>query len=477
MYEDASFYINGKWEHGSGSGRITVVDPATEKVVGGVPVATLDDLDRALSASESAFPKWAATSPTERSRILRRTAGILRERADAIALLMTTEQGKPLAEAKGETIAAAETIEWFAEEGRRAYGRIVPSRLSNVSQRVELEPVGPVAAFSPWNFPVSQAARKMGASLAAGCTIIIKCPEETPRSCCALVRAFDDAGLPPGAIGLVFGVPADISEYLIRAPLIRKISFTGSVSVGKKLAELAARGMKRATMELGGHAPAIIFDDADVSAAVKHLIGMKYRNAGQVCIAPSRFYVQKRAYEQFVDEFIAASEAIKVGNGTDSSSEMGPMANSRRVEAMERLVADATDKGGRVRCGGRRIGNTGYFYEPTVLTNVTNSMAIMNEEPFGPISPIVAFDGFDDAMTEANRLPFGLASYVFTRSLSTAASATRALQAGMVSVNHFGFALPENPFGGVKDSGFGHENGTEGLYAYLNQKFVSQLNI
>jgi succinate-semialdehyde dehydrogenase / glutarate-semialdehyde dehydrogenase len=370
-------------------------------------------------------------------------------------------------------LAGADIIDWFAEEARRTYGRIVPARADGVQQLVVKEPVGPVAAFTPWNFPINQAVRKISGAVAAGCSIIIKGPENTPGSVMGLVRAFVDAGLPAGVVNLVFGVPADISEYLIPHPVIRKISFTGSTAVGKHLAMLAGQHMKRVTMELGGHAPAIVFEDADLDAAVKLLSANKYRNAGQVCIAPTRFLVQESVYRPFLEKFIAAAKAVKVGDGLDKETRMGPLAHARRVEAMDAFVADAASKGAKIETGGKRIGNTGFFFEPTVMTEVPMNARIMNEEPFGPLAPIRPFRDWDEVVSEANRLPYGLAAYAYTRSAKTAAKLGEAIESGMVSINHHGLALPETPFGGVKDSGYGSEGGSEAIEAYLNTKFIT----
>jgi succinate-semialdehyde dehydrogenase/glutarate-semialdehyde dehydrogenase len=378
-------------------------------------------------------------------------------------------------EAKMEVMSAGDIIDWYSAEGQRAYGRIIPARADGVRNLVIQEPVGPVAAFTPWNFPVTQAVRKIAAALAAGCSIIIKCPEETPGSPIGLVKAFADAGVPAGVLNLVYGVPAEISEYLIPHPVIRKVSFTGSVPVGKHLNALAASHMKRATMELGGHSPVLVFDDADVEGAAKLMGGFKYRNAGQVCVSPTRFFVHDKVYDNFVGRFIDIAKKVKVGDGLDPTSRMGPLANARRVNAIEAFVADAQEKGAKVEAGGKRIGNQGNFYEPTVLTDVPDNARIMNEEPFGPVAVMLRFKETDDVLERANKLPFGLASYAFTKNAKTAGKVADALESGMVTINHFGIALPETPFGGVKDSGFGHEGGSEGLQVYMQTKFVSHL--
>ncbi len=451
--------------------------PAARSPVGTVAHAEIPDLDRALAAAEKGFAVWKKVSAYERSKVMRKAAGLIRERVDMIANLMTQEQGKPLVEAKGELMAGADVIEWFAEEARRAYGRVIPARAEGVYQLVIKEPVGPVAAFTPWNFPINQAVRKISAALAAGCSVILKGPEETPASCAELVRAYADAGLPAGAVQLVYGVPAVISEYLIPHPVIKKMSFTGSTAVGKQLAALAGLHMKRVTMELGGHAPAIVFDDADIDAASKILATNKFRNAGQVCVSPTRFLVQESVYETFVDKFVKVAEGVKVGNGLDPASTMGPLANPRRVTAMEGFIADAVQKGATVKTGGKRIGNVGNFFEPTVLTDLNLDMRVMNEEPFGPLALMVPFKSFDDVVAEANRLPYGLASYAYTRSAKTANAIAAAVESGMMSINHHGLALPEVPFGGIKDSGYGSEGGLEAMEAYLNTKFVTQAGL
>jgi succinate-semialdehyde dehydrogenase/glutarate-semialdehyde dehydrogenase len=477
MYPEVSLYIDGSWRQSSGGRSQPVLNPATGEEIGRVPYAERSDLDRALAAAEKGGKAWRHVSAFDRYKLMRKAAEILRGRADQIATIMTVEQGKPIMEARLETLAAADIIDWFAEEARRTYGRVVPARAEGVYQLVVKEPVGPAAAFTPWNFPINQAVRKISAAIAAGCSVILKAPEETPGSPAELVRAYADAGLPPGVLNLVFGVPSEISEYLIPHPVIRKISFTGSTPVGKHLAALAGQHMKRITMELGGHAPAIVFEDADVDVAAKLLAANKFRNAGQVCVSPTRFLVHEQVYEPFVEKFVAAAKAVKVGNGIEKETRMGPLANARRVDAMEGFVADAVSKGAKVQTGGNRIGNKGFFFEPTVMTDVPQEARIMNEEPFGPLAPIVPFQSFDAVVEEANRLPFGLAAYAYTRSAKTAAAIGAAVESGMVSINHHGLALPEVPFGGVKDSGYGSEGGSEAIEAYLITKFITQTGL
>jgi len=477
MYSDVNLFINGEWTTGSSGKSEPIVNPATGQVIARLAHAGTADLDEALHAADKGFKVWRKVSAYERSKLLRKAGEIIRSRADEIAALMTQEQGKPLAEAKMETMLAGDIMDWFAEEARRTYGRIVPARADGVMQLVVKEPVGPVAAFTPWNFPINQAVRKVSAALAAGCSVILKGPEETPASVAALVKAYADAGLPAGVLNLVWGVPAEISEYLIPSPVIRKITFTGSTPVGKKLAALAGQHMKRITMELGGHAPAIVFGDADVDTAVKQLAASKFRNAGQVCIAPTRFLVHESVYERFTEGFVKAAQSLKVGDGMNADSRMGALANSRRIEAMQMFVDDAVAKGAKLLTGGKRIGTTGNFFEPTVLGHVPAGARIMSEEPFGPIAPIVPFSSFDEVVAEANRLPFGLASYAYTRSSKTVQAIGAAIESGMVTINHVGFALPELPFGGVKDSGYGSEGGTEAIEAYLNTKLITQLGV
>jgi succinate-semialdehyde dehydrogenase/glutarate-semialdehyde dehydrogenase len=473
MANGVFLFIDGEWGAGAARRTLPFWNPATGEVIGEVAVAEKADLDRALAAADAGFRVWRAQSTFERYRILRKAADILRSQSEDIGALMTLEQGKPLAQATQEVAGSADHIDWLAEEARRAYGRVISARMPGVHQYVAREPVGPVAAFTPWNFPISQAVRKIGAALAAGCSIIIKGPEEAPACCAALVKAFEAAGLPKGVLNLVFGVPSEISEYLIPHPVIRKVSFTGSTAVGKHLASLAGLHMKRCTMELGGHSPTIIFADADIDTASARLAAFKFRNAGQVCAAPTRLIVHEDVYDEFLGNFVGRAEALKIGNGADPATEMGPLANPRRVQALEAYVADAQDRGGKVVTGGKRIGNRGNFFEPTVLAEVPHEARIMNEEPFGPIVTIEPFRDTRDAITEANRLAYGLAAYAYTSSGKEAHAVAEAFESGMVSINHHGLAMPETPFGGVKDSGYGSEGGSESLDPYLITKFVT----
>ena len=474
VYPKVQLLIDGQWCDSASRETLPVVNPATGETIGTVARANRADLDRALEAAAKGFQAWRKVGAYDRYKVMRKAADLLRARADAIAPLLTMEQGKPLAEAKMEVVAGADIIDWFAEEARRTYGRVIPPRAMGVYQLVIKEPVGPAAAFTPWNFPINQVVRKLSGAIAAGCSIIVKAPEETPASPAELLRTFVDAGVPAGAVNLVYGVPSEISEYLIPHPVIRKVTFTGSTVIGKQLAALAGLHMKRCTMELGGHAPVIVFDDADIDAAAKMLASSKFRNAGQVCASPTRFLVQEKVFGSFVDKFTQHAKALKVGNGLEKDTKMGALANARRTKTMDAHVDDLKKQGGKVKTGGHRIGDKGNFFEPTVVTEVPNSAKAMNEEPFGPLALINPFGSFDDAVREANRLPFGLASYAFTRSAKTANAIASEIEAGMMTINHLGLALPEVPFGGVKDSGYGTEGGAEAIDAYLNTKFVTQ---
>jgi len=473
-YPDVQLLINGNWQKARSGKTIPVLDPATDEQIGTVAWAGKEDLDLALEAAAEAFKSWSRVSAYERCKIMRKAADLLRERADSIGWMMTREQGKPLAQARMEVLGAADTIDWFAEEGRRAYGQVIPPRTPDVIQMTMKVPVGVVAAFTPWNFPINQVVRKLSAALTTGCTIIVKAPEETPASPAEMIRCFLDAGVPTGVVNLVYGVPAEISEYLIPHPIVRKVTFTGSTPVGKQLAALAGQHMKRATMELGGHAPVIITGDADIKKAVSVMSASKFRNAGQVCVSPTRFLVEQNVADEFLDGFTTAAKAIRVGNGLDPETEMGPLANERRIPALEALIADATERGGRLATGGNRIGNQGNFFEPTVLSDVPTSARIMNEEPFGPVAVINRFSELDEAIAEANRLPFGLAAYAFTGSDKTATRLGLEIESGMLTINHLGLALPEVPFGGIKDSGYGTEGGSEAIEAYLETRFVTR---
>lgn len=476
MYPKLSLYIDGRFLSGEGRKEQDVFNPASGEVIGKLPHATRADLDAALAAAERAFASWKKSSPMERSKVLRRVGELARERAQQIGRDITLDQGKPLAESVGEVVACSEHADWHAEECRRIYGRVIPARAEGVRQLVLREPIGVCAAFTPWNFPFNQAIRKICAAVGAGCTIVVKGPEDAPSAVVALAQLFHDAGLPRGVLNIVWGVPHEVSKYLIESPIVRKISFTGSVAVGKQLAALAGSLMKRCTMELGGHAPVIVCDDADIDFAAKLLVPFKFRNAGQVCISPTRFYVQESAYERFVSAFVARTEALKVGDGLAPETKMGPLAQQRRVPAVAGFVEDAVGRGARVLAGGAPLPGSGNFFAPTVIAELPEDSRLMTEEPFGPVAGIVRFKTVDEVLQRANRLPYGLAAYAFTTSTRNATALANGIEAGMVSINHIGLALAETPFGGVKDSGYGSEGGSETFDGYLVTKFVTQLN-
>ena len=477
-YPNTQLFIDGAWRDAEGERTLAVVNPATGKEIGRVAHASKADLDAALKAAQKGFETWRDMTAAERSKIMRKAAALMRERADEIGRLVTQEQGKPVAEGKGEAMAAGDIIEWFAEEAFRIYGRIVPSRTGmHVRQMVLKDPVGPVAAFTPWNFPINQVVRKVAAALSAGCSMLVKAPEETPAAPAALIRAFQDAGLPPGVLGLVYGDPAEISSYLIAHPVIRKVTFTGSTPVGKHLAALAGQHMKRVTMELGGHAPVIVCEDADIELAVKSTAAAKFRNAGQVCIAPTRFLVHQSVVKSFSEALSAHAQGLKVGDGLTEGTTMGPLANSRRLTAMEEFTQDAVKRGATLVTGGSRIGSEGNFWQPTVLSDVPLDAKIFNDEPFGPLAAIRPFTQLEDAISEANRLSFGLAGYAYTKSLKNADLLARRVEVGMLWVNQPATPSAELPFGGIKDSGYGSEGGPEAVEAYLNVRAVSVTNV
>jgi len=477
-YPNTQLFINGQWQDAAEGRSLAVFNPATGKEIGRVAQAGKADLDKALEAAQKGFELWRDMPPAERAKIMRKAAGLIRERAGEIAPLLTQEQGKPLVEAKGETMAAADMIEWYADEGLRVYGRLVPSRFKpEMRQMVVKDPVGPVAAFTPWNFPINQVVRKVGPALAAGCSMLVKAAEETPAGPAAFIKAFADAGIPPGVLQLVYGNPAEISGYLIPHPVIRKVTFTGSTPVGKQLAALAGQHMKRVTMELGGHAPVIVCEDADIQLAVKAAGAAKFRNAGQVCISPTRFLVHESVKNDFAQALAKYAQGLKVGDGLAEGTTMGPLANPRRVTAMSEIHEDAVRKGATVLTGGKRIGESGNFWEPTVLVDVPLEAKVFNEEPFGPVAGIRSFTSLDDAIKEANRLSFGLAGYAFTKSLKNADLLTRRVEVGMLWINMPAMPSAAMPFGGIKDSGYGSEGGPESLEAYLNARSVAIMNV
>ena len=472
-YPDLKIIINGKYLSRDG---IPVINPSSSDQISIVPLANESDLDDAVNAATQGFKVWSQMSPLKRENLMREAASILKGRIDRISQAITLEQGKPIAEAKSEILKACEIIEWDASEGRRTYGRVIPSE-SPITHTVIKEPIGPVAAFSPWNFPIGIPCRKVAGALAAGCSIILKASEETPAGGFELVRAFHDAGVPAGVVNLVYGIPSEVSKYLIASEHTRLITFTGSIPVGKHLAELAAKQMKPTIMELGGHAPVLIDQTVDPHQVAKTCILSKSRNAGQVCVAPTRFIVLESIYDKFLETFSNKASSLIIGDGFDENVDMGPVANDRRLTAIQDLVLDATEKGAELVTGGNRIGNKGYFYEMTVLSNVPKIARVANEEPFGPIAIVNKVETIDEAIEEANRLSYGLAAFAFTNSSDTAETFSRRIESGMLSLNHLTASTAETPFGGIKESGYGREGGTEGLDAYKTVKNVSHLKV
>ena len=474
MYGSYGLFIDGRWRQAADAATLPVIDPATEEEIGVIPVATPADLDDALRAAESGFRAWRNVSANERGALLRRVAEGIRSREGEIARLVTLEMGKPLAEARAEVAASADQFEWMSEEGKRIYGHTLDGREAGVRWSVRFEPVGVSVAFAPWNFPALLPARKIATALAAGCSVVVKPAEEAPGATFAMAQIADEVGLPAGAFNVVTGEPAEISTHLIGSPIVRKVTFTGSVPVGKQLMKLAAEGMKKISFELGGHSPVIVFEDADPERAATACARAKFRNAGQVCVSPSRFFVHRTLSEPFSEAFAAIARGLKLGSGMEPGVEMGPLANRRRLEAAHAFVKDATTGGARLLAGGGRpegIGR-GYFFSPTVISNVPAEARILNEEPFIPVAPLLVFDDFDEVMERANALPFGLAAYLFTNRLQTAERAADALEAGMVGINDFALATAEAPFGGVKESGIGREGGALGIRDFLEAKTV-----
>ena len=470
-------HVAGEWRGLHGRDSRPVVNPANGKVIGRVAVASAADIDDAVAAAAAAFPAWAARSAWQRAEVLHSAARLIDERRQGLATLLTIENGKPVADSLGELDRVIETLVFAAEEGKRAYGRVLPPRVAGLSQTTVKRPVGPVGAFVPWNFPAVLAIRKVAAALAAGCTVVLKPAEECPAIGAELVRAFVDAGLPAGALNLLYGVPGEISERVIDADAIRKISFTGSVAVGRLLAARAGLRLKPVTMELGGHAPVVVFDDVDADKVAAACAAFKFRNAGQVCLSPSRFYVHERILPAFTERFAAHARALRVGDGLAADTQMGPLNNERRLDAARALVADACGRGARVLAGGERIGRDGWFFPPTVLVDVDPASRLLAEEPFCPVAPVMPFRDTDEVIARANALPFGLAAYAFTNRLDRAHAFSERIEAGWIGVNSFTPALADAAIGGIKDSGLGYEGGPEGLDAYLSGRFVSQSHL
>ena len=474
MYENYGLYINGEWRPASDGGVKEVFDPTNEEVIGTIPAATASDLDAALAAAEKGLKVWRSTNPWERGAAIRKVAELIRERVDSIATIMSAETGKPVAEAMAETNGAADQFEWYSEETKRIYGQTIEGRTPDVRMTVRYQPVGVVAAFSAWNFPALLPSRKIAAALAAGCSIIVKPAGEAPGSCMALIQACHDAGIPAGVVNFVSGESSLIAPHLVGANAVRKVSLTGSVPVGQQILHLAADGVKKVTMELGGHGPVLVFNDTDADAAARTCAATKFRNCGQVCISPSRFYVHEDVYETFAGTFADVAKSLKVGRGLDDGVQMGPMANARGLATAKEMIADAQERGADLLAGGGTPSgmDKGYFLEPTVLGRVGDDAKIMVEEPFAPVAPITTFTDTDEVLERANSLPFGLAGYVFTSSLKTAHVASEALECGMVGVNEMLLATAEAPFGGIKESGMGREGGSLGIMDYLEPKYI-----
>ena len=472
-YPALHMIIDGEAVHGGARRTQTIVNPATGEALGELPLADTADLDRALATAQKGFVRWRDSTPQERAAVLTGAARLLVERQEDLARIATMEQGKPLAETRIEVMMVAGLFNFYAGEVFRIYGRTLV-RPAGMRSTVTYEPVGPVAAFSPWNFPLGNPGRKLGAPIAAGCSVIMKSAEETPASALGVLQCLLDAGLPKEVAQAVFGVPDEVSRYLLASPVIRKLSFTGSTVVGKHLAKLAADDLKRTTMELGGHGPVLVFGDVDVERVLDTMVPHKYRNAGQVCVSPTRFIVQEDVFERFRDGFAERARGIKVGNGLDAGTQMGPMANSRRPDAMERLIGGAVKAGAKLHTGGERLGNQGFFYAPSVLSEIPLDAEIMNEEPFGPVALINPYRSAEDMIAEANRLPYGLAAYSWTDDVKMQRRVAREVETGMIGINSVAIGGADTPFGGVKWSGHGHEDGSEGVHACLVTKAVHE---
>lgn len=472
-YPELYMMIDGEKVTGGNRETFNVVNPATGETIGALPLADAADLDRALDVAEKGFKIWRKSSPQDRANVLQGAARLMLERREDLARTATMEQGKPLAEARIEVMMNVGLFNFYAGEVFRLYGRELV-RPEGTRSTVRHEPVGPVAAFAPWNFPLGNPGRKLGAPIAAGCSVILKSAEETPASALGVLQCLLDAGLPKEVAQAVFGVPDDVSRHLLGSPIIRKLSFTGSTVVGKHLARLATENMQRTTMELGGHGPVLVFDDVDVERVLNTAVGGKYRNAGQVCVSPTRFIVQEKVFAKFRDGFVERAQKIKVGDGLDADTQMGPMANARRTEAIDRLIANAKEKGAILNTGGERIGNQGFFYAPSVLSEIPLDADIMNEEPFGPVALINPFKNEEDMIAEANRLPYGLAAYAWTEDYKRQQRLGAELEAGMIGINSHMIGGSDSPFGGVKWSGHGSEDGPEGVRACMVTKAVHE---
>ncbi len=468
-------YIDGQWVDAGDGNVLKVINPADESIIAEVAYGTRVEADRAIEAAAKAFPAWRSVSVYERARVLKRTAELLRDRADAVARSLTQEQGKPLAEAKGEVLHAADTFEWFAEEGKRAYGRIIPP--SNMSKRhyAITHPVGVVGTITPWNFPAALPSRKIAPALAAGCTVVSRPADQTPLTLIHMFECLAEAGVPAGVVNLVMGPARPIADAFFEHPAVRKISFTGSTAVGKELIRRSADQVKRLSLELGGHAPLIVFPDADIAQVAQAAVIGKFRNNGQVCVSPSRFYLHDSIAKEFTEAAVELTRNLKVGNGLEEGVQVGPMFEQKALEKAQGLIDDAKARGAKLLAGGGRSSkfDKGYWFEPTVLREVNGSMRLLTEEPFAPVMPLLDFSKIDDVIEAANNTPYGLAAYVFTNDLTIATRMAEGLEAGIIGVNDPVPATPQCPFGGMKESGLGRELGVEGLESYLETKFVS----
>ena len=471
-YSELAMLIDGAWTQGSSGRRETVINPANGDALGELPLASTADLDRSLAAAQKGFATWSAMSPLARQVIMNKAADLMEQRRREIAQILTLEMGKSVAESLVEMDFVIGVTRWCGEEGKRAYGRLIPSRNTDTRYLAIKEPIGPACAFTAWNFPGTNVIRKIAHGLGAGCSVIVKPSEETPATAIQIARCFQEAGLPEGVLQLVFGVPDEVSRHLIASPVTKKLSFTGSVPVGKHLARLAADSMMRATMELGGHAPVMVMADADIEEVARVMGAFKFRNGGQVCVSPTRFLVEREVYGDFVDAMSAVANSIKVGNGLENGVQMGPLVAERRIPVMEAFVADAKARGASIAAGGERIGNIGSFFAPTIIADANDDMTVMNEEPFGPLAPISPVDSVDEMIERANRLSVGLAGYAFTRDGALAERLSREVQVGMLGINSVAISLPETPFGGIDESGYGHEGGAEGLEAYQRTRLI-----
>ncbi len=474
MYNKFGQFINGKWQPSSDKGTYDVINPATEELIGKVSKATPDDVNKALKSAEKGFQVWKNTSPWERSRLIRKISDLIREKNKVLAKWLTLEVGKPFLEGLGEVNSAADIFEWNSEETKRIYGQTVESRFENTRVHINYQPVGVVAALVPWNFPIILAARKISTALAAGCSVICKPDIITPGSVMEMVDIIKEAGIPPGVVNLLSGDPASISSQLISSSIVKKVSVTGSTRVGKLILKQAADKVQRVTMELSGHAPFIVFDDVDVQKVTDMAIAAKFRNNGQVCISPSRFYIHEKKKDEFTKLFVQKTKKLKIGNGLDESVNLGPMTTKKRLDEIEELVEKTKQEGAKILCGGKRPSgfNKGYFYEPTVFDKVEDNFTIMKQEPFGPLVPITTFKDYDEVIKRANNHELGLASYVYTNSLEKAQKTSELMETGVVAVNTAIVAIAEAPFGGIKQTGYGREGGSIGIKDYLNIKYT-----